>query len=648
MSDLDFARQLVRFGVPVFTARLDQEGNPIPPRGWPLTVPDLARVRVARGTALCAVTGVVYDVIDIDPRNGGDASFEQLSRELGDDGPEVYWRVETPSGGQHLYIATLGIRKATGFRPGLDLQAGDAEGNGRGFVFLPPTVRPSKATGLPRAYRAAGPPARPRPGDATGAALRRAVARAGAARDTGPTGPARPALDTLRATAITAEAGAQRGALLAYVHELERRGMGEAEIVRLTVGLTRDMPTYDKRRPWKEKDVRGLLHKPGRVIPDATAEEAAILADISAHGRPERGRRPRSRDAQDEDTAYRRMRAARAAKARLDAEERAARGDAALFPPVDLLAVADPPPLRLGAEGIFPCGAVSSLVGTHNTGKSPLIVYTGLRRIREGWAAGELFGVYEQEMGPVRFRRLLNDLGATAEEIARFRYYSDMMRPVDLVRNGRALCERAWSDGCRTLAYDSLISMLAVSGLDENNPVQVRSWFDAAARPMALLGGAAIVADHSGLSDTGRARGTSDKDRAVDFVAVMRVVNGRVGKRGVSGEYELHCTKDRDSRFIGDTMSLIHEAHPDGTFTYHPAGWEDELEGLGDAMTQARIRGRMADLGRPVGPRELADDLGMTYEQVRSALRRGATGDDATFAKVSGGKYENRSADRSG
>lgn len=647
MEDLTFARQLVKLGMPVFTARLDAAGNPTPPPRWQLTKPDLSLVRPpAPGRALCAVTGVVYDVIDVDPRNGGTESFKALDKELGDDAPEVYWEVKTPSGGRHLYIASLGIAKATGFMPGLDLQAGDAEGKGRGFVFLPPTVRPSKVTGERRAYRAAGVPAPVRAGDVSGVRFRGLLGRGVGGRDAGGTGTGRPDPDALRAAAREATPGGQRAALLAYVHELERRGYVAEDVVRLTLGLAHDMPTYDARRPWREKDVRGLLHKPGQVKPDASGEEAAELEELRTIGPRSTSARQR-REAREDEAAYRTERRRRNVKARADAEDRAAVGDAGLFDPVDLLAVEDPPPLRLGAEGIFPLGAVSSLIGTHNTGKSPLIAYTGLRRVRAGWESGECFGIYEQEMGPVKFKRLLMELGATKAEIARFKYYSDMTKPVDLVRNGRALCSRAWADGCRTMAYDSLISMLAVSGLDENNPVQVRSWFDAAARPMTLLGGAAIVVDHSGLGDAGRARGTSDKDRAVDFVAVMKVVAGRVGKRGVSGEYELQCTKDRDSRFIGDSMKVMHEAHDGGMFTYEPAGWNDELEGIGDSPTQSRIHARIADLGRTVTVREMADWLDMEYVAVRSAMMRGANGPDPVFVKVGRGKYENRSADRS-
>src|SRR5215470_7400951 len=152
---LSAVHALVDMGVPVFLARLSRSGDPMPPTGWERTRVDHTVVdRWRPGLALCAVTGVVFDVLDIDPRNGGKGSFDAMADALGEDGPEVYWRVKTPSGGLHLWVARMGIGSHNGFRPGLDLKGGRADGSSRGFVFLPPTVRPSKVTGAAGAYAA--------------------------------------------------------------------------------------------------------------------------------------------------------------------------------------------------------------------------------------------------------------------------------------------------------------------------------------------------------------------------------------------------------------------------------------------------------------------------------------------------------------
>lgn len=140
---LSHARHLAENGAPIFHAPHDP-ASPLGfrlPRGWQNTEPDPSAVdRWKPGDALCLVTGVLVDVIDVDPRNGGDLASLNGSM------PTTYGRQTTPSGGTHDLIATLGVPKARPF-PGIDVQAGDADGEGRGFVFLAPTERPSKVTG---------------------------------------------------------------------------------------------------------------------------------------------------------------------------------------------------------------------------------------------------------------------------------------------------------------------------------------------------------------------------------------------------------------------------------------------------------------------------------------------------------------------
>lgn len=145
---LDAARHLVAHGVPVFVAKWDDSrGDYVPPLRWQLTEPNPEVIDAWRpGDALCAVSGCGADVIDIDPRNGG--SLAALDGMM----PTTYGTARTPSGGTHEFIATLGVPKGTPFA-GVDVQSGDPEGQGRGFVFLAPTVRRSRLTGELVAYR---------------------------------------------------------------------------------------------------------------------------------------------------------------------------------------------------------------------------------------------------------------------------------------------------------------------------------------------------------------------------------------------------------------------------------------------------------------------------------------------------------------
>jgi hypothetical protein len=288
------AHQLVDYGVPVFRGRIRTDGNPDTDdrrwRNWQNTEPNHESINRWRpGEALCAVTGHTFDVLDIDPRNGGLLSFKRLSRELGEDGPEVYWEVSTPSGGKHLYIAGLGIGKHTGFLKGLDLQGGHPDGTGRGFVFLPPTVRPSKVTGEVLHYRAKADPVQPlHSATDLGCALLRdyILESLGESGDVA-SGITRTPAEQLKALCTQADAGEQRPALLRFVHELERVGVSEEDIIAQLIELAGEMPVYNTQDPWypaarrsrPDWHLRGLLHRKGTVIPDATPEEEQALAD---------------------------------------------------------------------------------------------------------------------------------------------------------------------------------------------------------------------------------------------------------------------------------------------------------------------------------------------------------------------------------
>lgn len=164
---LDIARGLAGAGVPLFAAEpaLDGTGrwNPkggsggtgywLPPH-WHLALPDPGAVAAWRpGMALCAVGGHAADFLDVDPRNGG-ATGEAELRTAGA-WPVSYGRAATPSGGTHDLIAPLGVGSSGRGKPkpGIDVKGGDPSGDGRGFVFVAPTVRASKVDGTMRPYR---------------------------------------------------------------------------------------------------------------------------------------------------------------------------------------------------------------------------------------------------------------------------------------------------------------------------------------------------------------------------------------------------------------------------------------------------------------------------------------------------------------
>jgi hypothetical protein len=149
---LAIAKNMATVGIPIFIAppsTINDIGFLLPNK-WEKTRPNKYVVDNWRtGDALCAVGGHLCDFVDVDPRNSGDQALEYLRT----NGmlPRSYGTAFTPSGGIHHVIAPLRLRK--GKRHGIDYQGGDADGNGRGFVFISPTVRPSKVTGELLPYR---------------------------------------------------------------------------------------------------------------------------------------------------------------------------------------------------------------------------------------------------------------------------------------------------------------------------------------------------------------------------------------------------------------------------------------------------------------------------------------------------------------
>ncbi len=134
--DVRALRSLQAAGVPIFTCDLKMvQGEEVGfPKGWTTTTPADYDLRQAQqGSAFCVVTGHGVDVIDIDPRNGGDV--EAVADVLLEVATPVVATVRTPSGGAHVYIPSTRL-------PGLKMPPGiDYLATGH-MAFAPPTERP--------------------------------------------------------------------------------------------------------------------------------------------------------------------------------------------------------------------------------------------------------------------------------------------------------------------------------------------------------------------------------------------------------------------------------------------------------------------------------------------------------------------------
>jgi hypothetical protein len=141
-----FVRTLITLGVAVWVASPGVRTEEFhPPMGWQKMTGEGNHDRIARfqaGMALCANTGSVVAVVDVDPRNGGDVvKVRDLLATLG---VRIFAEIATPGGGRHFYIAghpalpmvhdgsrrdlaSTRARSRPGLGPGLD--AGQVGGN---------------------------------------------------------------------------------------------------------------------------------------------------------------------------------------------------------------------------------------------------------------------------------------------------------------------------------------------------------------------------------------------------------------------------------------------------------------------------------------------------------------------------------------
>lgn len=151
---LGLAVELISNGVPVFVAKPAPPSYPgsrefFFPQHWQFIDADIRHLEgwkphdaeTGRPWCVCAVTGFAFDVMDVDPRNGGNKPYELLQA-MGAT-PPVLGKVTTPSGGFHVYTHRSGLRKFVPWT-GIDYIAGDEGGEGRGFVYIPPTIRKGK------------------------------------------------------------------------------------------------------------------------------------------------------------------------------------------------------------------------------------------------------------------------------------------------------------------------------------------------------------------------------------------------------------------------------------------------------------------------------------------------------------------------
>jgi len=384
VTALWMARRLIAHGIPIFAAALalgsggawdptaDCGGYRLPtgwqtteadPRWLDPTAPGFADKAWRPGWALAAVMGCGLDLLDIDPRNGGDSSRAQLVSEGA--WPRVYAAASTPSGGTHEFVASMKVGSRDGVLAGFDVKGGLPNGSSRGFAFIAPTLKLSKVTGqlVPYCWTdVSGLDGLGREQDESGRRIAEFVRQLRQQRSARTTSAlqliAAPKDVRVQEPSAVVE-GQRHKQLLSYAGWMRQRGLSLAEAVLLMRRRWEDCaqpPAADHELPWEEAE--------------------ALLQDVFT--RYEAGDRLDGQEEGAEDAYDRRVAAevwtlrAREEARRIVRQERAGALDRpSLVCLSDFLAVEDEP-TRYRVEGVWPSGGRIVLAAQYKAGKTTL------------------------------------------------------------------------------------------------------------------------------------------------------------------------------------------------------------------------------------------------------------------------------------
>lgn len=547
------ARKLAEHGVPLFLARPDHTrhtghhntGYWLPTR-WQQTVADPAVVdRWRPGLALCAVTGHTVDLLDIDTHKGGGVAA------LNGTMPRSYGRTATPSGGTHDFIAGLGQRSKDGVLPGVDVKSGEPGGAGRGFAFLPPTVKRSKVDGTPRPYRWLVPPhdLSEAADDGSGAALAALLARD---LPVGQASYAGPDYDALSGgQRAMADAEVERRITWWQTHLADAADWPEGE-------------TDDKGRGWEAltRDLAWslalLAAAPWTGVTDDRAEALyadvvpdVMLADPKCAGKWTDATLAKAYDHPVDLPPWDGFEP-------VDDEpvDTGGAGDGGSWQPVDLGATLDgllagtltrpKPTIAMTAEGygLFYPGRVNGVHGDSSAGKT----WTALVASREVLADGSVVYV-DLEDDPAGVVGRLLTLGVEPDAIRRRFHY---LQPDE--RLGTAalavLLAHVRESKPGLVVIDSTGESLALQGARPNDDDDVARWFRLLPRRVAALGPAVVVLDHMPKGNGGELWpiGSQRKRAAITGAQYHQEVR-RPFSADRAGYSVLVCAKDRHGNY---------------------------------------------------------------------------------------------------
>jgi hypothetical protein len=248
-------------------------------------------------------------------------------------------------------------------------------------------------------------------------------------------------------------------------------------------------------------------------------------------------------------------------------------GDESVFRKIRVLSedIAEAEPARFSESGLLLDAGIHRIAGPPGAGKTRLAYWEVLQRT----GAGQKWAILDAEMGQIRYKQTMKQLGAT-NSVLKDIYYMDALDGgvPDIMEHGRALSRMLRRSGYHGVLYDSQITFLGASGVSENDAHEVRNWTVATSGMPCV-----IILDHTGHSNDERSRGTSDKAAGCDVDLVLKT--GRPFAVNMPGSISITVNKDRSGTMVvGSSTDIEIECLESGEMGFNPGEWSSDRVGF--------------------------------------------------------------------
>jgi hypothetical protein len=309
-----------------------------------------------------------------------------------------------------------------------------------------------------------------------------------------------------------------------------------------------------------------------------------------------------------------------AAKVLIRQKKLRAGGDENIFRKIRVLPenIAEAEPIQFSESGLLLDEGIHRISGPPGSGKTRLAYWEIIQRV----TAGQKWAILDAEMGQIRYKQTMKQLGADDDVLGDI-YYMDALDGgvPDIMEHGRALGRMLQRSGYHGVLYDSQITFLGASGVSENDAHEVRNWTVAASGMPCV-----IILDHTGHADNSRSRGTSDKGAGCDVDMMLK--RGEPFAIEQPGSVSLVVNKDRSGTLaIGSSIEIGIECLGSDEMDFRPGEWNTKYIGY-EATVSEIVDLIMISTGRDfVTATELQDRIAgrkqKRLERIRDAVENG-------------------------